>query len=106
MLKVFERIIKEVESIDHHNHREDALSMRIDKFRRHDHGGGPDREDWLPEHEVDKDYQAGEEKHKDKINAVNKILEEEGYEPNAEFYLSEKGNFSIQIFHLEKLNQQ
>lgn len=75
----------------------DTYYFNIDRFRRHDHGGGEDGDDWLPDHEIDADFNEGKHKHKHQIDLVNKMLKEAGYEPNAQFDLGEKGHFDIVI---------
>lgn len=79
----------------------DSLSLTIDRYRRHDHGGGEDGDGWLDDHEIDNDFRQGEKEHQSKINRVNQILEENGYNPSAQFELGEKGHFSIEV-NLEK----
>lgn len=76
---------------------EDSLSLEIDRYRRHDHGGGDDGDDWLDDHEIDMDFQQGVKEHGHKLAKVKAILEEDGYLPLAEFELGEKGHFSIEI---------
>lgn len=73
----------------------------LDRFRRHDHGGGEDGDDWLSEHEINQDYEEGEKKHFYQLDKTNKILKENGFKSNALFNLGEKGHFSI-VFDLVK----
>jgi hypothetical protein len=75
--------------------------FEIDRYRRHDHGGGEDGDDWLDDEEIQADYDMGVRKHKDKLKEFNKMLSRAGFKPNAEFDLGEKGHFSIS-FRLEK----
>lgn len=77
-----------------------SYSKDIDRFRRHDHGGGEDGDDWLDDSEIEEDWDRGVEKHQSKLDRVNQILKDNGYKPNAEFDLGEKGHFSIN-FNLE-----
>jgi len=69
--------------------------VELDRFRRHDHGGGEDGDDWLDDHEIGIDFQEGVKKHGSKLERFNAALKDAGYEPNAEFELGEKGHFSI-----------
>lgn len=98
--KIIEQIKQSIK-YDEFFHDEDRVSVTIDRYRRHDHGGGDDGDDWLDDHEIDNDFRQGEREHQSKLNRVNGILEENGYQPNAEFELGEKGHFSIEI-NLEK----
>lgn len=84
-------------------HRDNSVSLKLDRYRRHDHGGGSDGESNLPDHKIDEDFETGRKKYQDRLDAVNVILKKEGFAPNAEFYLSEKGNFSIEIWSLKEL---
>lgn len=76
-------------------------SFDLDRYRRHDHGGGEDGDDWLDDHEIEADFRLGESTYKDYLKDFNKKLKRAGYEPNASFYLGEKGHFSIE-FSLER----
>lgn len=78
----------------------DTWVFNIDRFRRHDHGGGDDGDGWLPHHEIEKDFREGKTKHRLQLDLVNKMLEDAGYEPDAYFELGEKGHFSI-LFQLK-----
>lgn len=69
----------------------------LDRYRRHDHGGGPDGDDWLDYHEIDQDFQEGSKKYKRRLDDANKTLKKFGFIPNAEFNLGEKGHFYIEI---------
>tara|TARA_R110000868_G_C10973188_1_gene771450 strand:+ start:2567 stop:6298 length:3732 start_codon:yes stop_codon:yes gene_type:complete len=71
--------------------------IEIDRYRRHDHGGGEDGDDWMDDSEIDKDYKRGVKEHKSKLDAVNKELKKRGFEPNATFDLGEKGHFAINV---------
>ena len=95
--------IKQAIRYDEINESEAQLSLTIDRYRRHDHGGGDDGDDWLDDHEIDKDFNRGKEAHSSKLARVNQILEENKFIPNAEFELGEKGHFSIEIdFQVKK----
>lgn len=72
--------------------------LELDRYRRHDHGGGDDGDDWLPDHEIDEDYDKGVKTYGHKLKQVNDILEKNGYEPNANFDLGEKGHFRLCFF--------
>lgn len=75
----------------------------VDRYRRHDHGGGSDGDDHLSDHEKDKDFQRGVDSHQSKLNKVKSILSKNGFKPNASFELGEKGHFSIEVlFEREK----
>lgn len=74
------------------------LSLVIDRYRRHDHGGGENGDDWLEDHEISEDFNEGKKTHQRKLDHVNEILEEHGFKPNANFSLGEKGHFSIEIY--------
>lgn len=71
--------------------------LELDRYRRHDHGGGPDGDDWLDDHEIRKDYDMGAKKYKSKLDSTNAELSKNGFLPNADFYHSDKGNFGIQF---------
>lgn len=87
---------------DEFHHDEESLSITVDRYRRHDHGGGEDGDDWLDDHEIDEDFRQGKKEHQSKLAQVNEILEEEGFKPNAEFELGEKGHFSIEVIFRKK----
>lgn len=70
----------------------------LDRYRRHDHGGGDDGDEWLDDHEIDDDYQRGAKKYKHELDNANQILTKHGFLPNAQFDLGEKGHFSINIY--------
>jgi hypothetical protein len=69
--------------------------LTIDRYRRHDHGGGEDGDDWLPDHEVEADFAKGKKEHGRQLETVNELLKKHGFKPNATFDLGEKGHFAI-----------
>ena len=73
----------------------DSISIVIDRYRRHDHGGGDDGDDWLDDHEIDADFRQGVSEHKHKLSQVNEMLKENGYKPTANFDLGEKDELSV-----------
>lgn len=80
------------------DHHEDShLSFGLDRYRRHDHGGGSTGDGWLPDHEIEKDRQKGRDQHGHHVKAVNKVLEKHGYHPNASLALGEKGHLSLEV---------
>ena len=78
-----------------------SFYKELDRYRRHDHGGGDDGDDWLSDEDIDDDYQMGEKKFSPVLTRVNEALKTHGFEPNAYFELGEKGHFSIN-FDLKK----
>lgn len=94
--EIFEKIKKSI-FFNQANEEDDSLSLVLDRYRRHDHGGGDDGDDWLDDYEINEDFNKGKKAHQSKLDTVNKILTQNGFYPNAEFELSEKGQFSIEI---------
>jgi hypothetical protein len=76
---------------------EDFISITLDRYRRHDHGGGEDGDDCLEDYKIDQDFETGQKTYKFELDKVNQILKESGLESNAKFELSEKGYFRIVI---------
>lgn len=74
-----------------------SISIEIDRFRRHDHGGGRDGDDWLDGEEINKDFELGAKKHKGKLDQVKAKLKEMKVDGKVEFNLGEKGHFSIDV---------
>jgi len=80
-------------------------SIELDRYRRHDHGGGESGDEWLDDRQIQEDFDQGVSEHGRKLKEFNKALSRAGYAPNAEFDLGEKGHekghFSI-IFDIQK----
>lgn len=75
-----------------------TVSIELDRFRRHDHGGGSDGDGWLDDYEIQKDFEEGKRKHQHKLDKVLGLIEGHQINAQAEFYLGEKGHFSIEIW--------
>lgn len=73
----------------------------IDRYRRHDHGGGENGDDWLDDSQIQEDRDQAHKDHGRKLKELNKHLSSLGYEPNAYFDLGEKGHLSTH-FHLRR----
>lgn len=80
----------------------DGYTKELDRYRRQDHGGGDDGDEWLDDDECANDFNEGKTKYQHQLDAVNEELKKAGFKPNARFELGEKGHFSIEIFKLEK----
>lgn len=76
---------------------DDMIVVELDRYRRHDHGGGPDGDDWLPSHEVDKDYQRGFTKYGHYKDKIAKQLANVHIDADIGFELGEKGHFEMYI---------
>lgn len=93
-----EELIQEIKrsiSYKEFDNQGDYLFIILDRFRRHDHGGGPDGDDWLEDHEIEHDFDEGFKKHRGKLEKVRSIIESSGIKADAEFDLGEKGHFSL-----------
>lgn len=75
-----------------------AYSLELDRYRRHDHGGGEDGDDWLPCHEIDRDFNQGVRTYQKVLDRVNTALAPFGV--SGEFDLGEKGHFTIEFSYL------
>lgn len=76
-------------------------SKEIDRYSRHDHGGGRNGDGWMDPEDIKDEYKMGEKKHKAKLDRVNAVLSKNGFKPTAKFDLGEKGHFSLE-FKLER----
>lgn len=74
-----------------------TISVELDRFRRHDHGGGPDGDGWLEDHKIEQDYSEGVKKHKSSAEKATSALTDLGITSSVEFYLGEKGHFYLRI---------
>lgn len=106
MKELIKKTISEIkQSIKYSECNEDdnevQVAFVIDRYHRHDHGGGEDGDEWLDSSEINEDYRQGASTHQSKLTKVNSILSKNGFKPSARFDLGEKGHFSIDI-HFEK----
>lgn len=102
MKDVYEEIKSKINYVECREDFDDnSATFELDRFSRHDHGGGEDGNDWLDDDAIEEDRQKGIKKHQSKLDAVNTILKKAGFKPNAEFELGEKGHFSIEIWFQE-----
>lgn len=77
--------------------RQISMGIQVDRYSRHDHGGGDDGDDWLPDHEIQREHDAGVRQHQSKLELVKAALNKLGVDHDVDFDLGEKGHFNLEI---------
>lgn len=80
----------------------DTAELELDRYRRHDHGGGSNGDDWLPDHEVERDRAEGMKTYGYLEKEIKAKLNKAGYDGDVDFDLGEKGHFRVMVFNLRK----
>lgn len=74
-----------------------TIELGLDRYRRHDHGGGENGDGWLDSSEIESDQREGAETYGKLKQRVEASLKEKGIDADVNFNLGEKGHFSLAV---------
>lgn len=73
------------------------ISIEIDRYDRHDHGGGPDGDDWMDSGQIRDQEERAEKAYGGRVATCDAILKEYGFQETTSIDIGEKGHVSIEI---------
>lgn len=69
----------------------------IARYERHDHGGGPDGDEWMDDHQIEEQYERANKQFGGQLKAINDTLKKNKINAQATIDIGEKGHVRINI---------